>query len=167
LRPGFGDAHVGLISGSLSLDAVDLAGAVTQEEIRQRIASYAKANPEARWIVGRGWTYAAFPVGLPEKALLDAVVSDRPAFLVSYDGHTGWAIPGLAPPPGSRSAKDPPAVSSCATGTASPRAPSKRSGDGGGTPADSAPTPDRKVRALKRGLDLAASHGLTTVHDLP
>jgi len=89
--PGFGDAHVGLMSGSLGLDAVDLAGAVTQEGIRQRIASYAKANPEAPWVVGRGWSYAAFPGGLPSRAQLDALVPDRPAYLSSYDGHTGWA----------------------------------------------------------------------------
>jgi len=166
--PGFGDAHVGLMSGSLGLDAVDLAGAVTQEGIRQRIASYAKANPEAPWVVGRGWSYAAFPGGLPEKAALDAVVSDRPAFLVSYDGHTGWAnSPALLAAGITRSAKDPPGGVVVRDANGEPTGALKEE------PAMAAvrrlippPTPDRKVRALKRGLDLAASHGLTTVHDL-
>src|SRR5918995_1570776 len=27
----------------------------------------------------------------PQTALLDAAVPDRPAYLVAYDGHTGWA----------------------------------------------------------------------------
>ena len=40
---------------------------------------------------GRGWYYDPFPGGLPTRQQLDAVVPDRPAYLVAYDGHTGWA----------------------------------------------------------------------------
>ncbi|HSD28615.1 MAG TPA: amidohydrolase [Vicinamibacteria bacterium] len=166
--PGFGDAHVGLMSGSLALDQVDLAGAGTLDEVRARISRYAKANPEAPWVVGRGWSYAAFPGGLPDKAVLDVLVSDRPAFLVSYDGHTGWAnSPALIAAGITRSAKDPP-------GGAFVR-------DAGGEPTGALkeeaamapvrrlippPAPDQKARALKKGLDLAAAQGLTAVHDL-
>ena len=28
---------------------------------------------------------------MPTRQLLDALVPDRPAYLTSYDGHTGWA----------------------------------------------------------------------------
>jgi predicted amidohydrolase YtcJ len=166
--PGFGDAHVGLVSGSLALEQVDLSGAGTLDEVRARIARHAKANPEAPWVVGRGWSYAAFPGGLPDKTVLDALVSDRPAFLVSYDGHTGWAnSPALIAAGITRSAKDPP-------GGVIVR-------DAGGEPTGALkeeaamapvrrlippPTPDQKARALKKGLDLAAAQGLTSVHDL-
>jgi predicted amidohydrolase YtcJ len=168
LGPGFGDAHVGLMSASLALDAVDLAGATTEAEVGRRITAYAKATPEAPWILGRGWSYAVFPGGLPHRKLLDELVSDRPAFLVSYDGHTGWAnSPALLAAGLTRSAKDP------AGGVVVREADGEPSGALKEEPA-MAPVrrlipeanPDRKASALRKGMTLAASHGLTSVHDV-
>ncbi len=42
------------------------------------------------WVLGKGWMYAPFPGHLPTRAILDAVVADRPAYMGCYDGHTGW-----------------------------------------------------------------------------
>ena len=168
LGPGFGDAHVGLMSASLALDAVDLRGAATEAEVGRRIAAYAKANPAAPWILGRGWSYAAFPGGLPHRKLLDELVSDRPAFLVSYDGHTGWAnSPALLAAGLTRTAKDP------AGGVVVREADGEPTGALKEEPA-MAPVrrlipeanPDRKASALRKGMALAASHGLTSVHDV-
>jgi predicted amidohydrolase YtcJ len=168
LCPGFGDAHVGLMSASLALDAVDLTGAATLDEIARRITAYAKANPQAPWVLGRGWSYGAFPGGLPHKKALDALVSDRPAFLLSYDGHTGWAnSPALLAAGLTRAAKEP-------TGGVIVR-------DSDGEPTGALkeepamapvrrlipdPSPDQKTRALRKGLALAASQGLTSIHDV-
>ncbi len=168
LGPGFGDAHVGLMSASLALDAVDLAGAATEGEVGRRITAYAKANPQAPWVLGRGWSYAAFPGGLPHRRALDALVSDRPAFLVSYDGHTGWAnSPALLAAGLTRAAKDP-------VGGVVVRDPDgEPSGVLKEEPAMAPirrlipdPSPDQKAKALRKGLALAASHGLTSVHDV-
>ena len=89
--PGFGDAHLHFMSGSLTLGMVNLEDAWSVEEIQKRITAFAKANPDAPWVVGRGWTYGAFPGGMPHKKYLDAIVSDRPVWMTGYDGHTGWA----------------------------------------------------------------------------
>jgi predicted amidohydrolase YtcJ len=168
LCPGFGDAHVGLMSASLALDAVDLAGAATEAEVSRRITAYAKANPQAPWVLGRGWSYAAFPGGLPHRKALDELVSDRPAFLVSYDGHTGWAnSPALLAAGLTRAAKDP------AGGVVVRDADGEPTGALKEEPA-MAPvrrlipeaSPDRKASALRKGLAKAASHGLTSVHDV-
>src|SRR5262249_14908668 len=43
------------------------------------------------WVVGRGWFYSAFPGGMPSVELLDRLIPDRPAYLESFDAHTGWA----------------------------------------------------------------------------
>src|SRR4029453_6998664 len=76
--PGFNDSSVRFIDGGLSLGAVDLAGADTLEEISARIAAWAASNPDRPWIVGRGWTPAAFsPAGPPHEAL-DTGVADPP-----------------------------------------------------------------------------------------
>lgn len=164
---GFVDAHMHLVEGSLGLDGLDLAGASTADEIRARIAAFAKANPDAPWITGRGWSYAAFGGGLPDKALLDEAVRDRPVFLTSYDGHTGWAASAaLAAAEVTKATADP-------AGGAIVR-------DARGEPTgvlneaaidlvgSKAPPPSReeRYRAVKKGLDLLASYGLTSVHEV-
>jgi len=88
--PGFNDAHVHLLDGGTGLGRIDLAGAPTLEEIQSRIQRWAKNNPEAPWVLGRGWDDRAFPGGSPTHQQLDAVVPDRPARILSGDGHTAW-----------------------------------------------------------------------------
>ncbi|HEX6217561.1 MAG TPA: amidohydrolase family protein, partial [Vicinamibacterales bacterium] len=89
--PGFIDAHAHLVSGGLSLDQVSLADAKTIDEIKDTIRVWALSHPERQWITGRGWYYQPFNGAMPTRQLLDSLVPDRPAYLVAYDGHTGWA----------------------------------------------------------------------------
>jgi predicted amidohydrolase YtcJ len=89
--PGFNDAHAHLVSGGLSLDQVKLDDARTVDEIKDTIRVWAEAHPERQWITGRGWYYQPFNGAMPTRQMLDALVPDRPAYLVAYDGHTGWA----------------------------------------------------------------------------
>jgi predicted amidohydrolase YtcJ len=89
--PGFNDAHVHLMSGGLALSNVNLLDATTLEDIQSAVKAFAASHPERPWIRGRGWYYDPFPGGLPTRQQLDAAVPDRPAYLVAYDGHTGWA----------------------------------------------------------------------------
>ena len=88
LLPGLIDAHghvMGLGFGALQLD---LTGAASLEELQQRLKAYAAANPQARWIVGRGWNQEMWPVkAFPTAADLDAITSDRPVVLTRVDGH--------------------------------------------------------------------------------
>ena len=90
--PGFHDAHIHFLSGSLGLTNIDLTGICTLETMQQKIAEYARAHPQKQWITGRGWEYYCFPdKRLPKKEDIDPVVSDRPVLLIAYDGHTAWA----------------------------------------------------------------------------
>ncbi len=89
--PGFNDAHAHLISGGLSLSEINLLDAVTLDQLKESITIWAGAHPEREWITGRGWSYQAFNGAMPTRQLLDALVPDRPAYLIAYDGHTGWA----------------------------------------------------------------------------
>ena len=90
--PGFNDAHIHFLSGSLGLFEVDLTGACTLDQMQQRVRDYAGKNPGDGWITGSGWEYFCFPGHrLPHKQDLDAILADRPVFLRAYDGHTGWA----------------------------------------------------------------------------
>ena len=60
------------------------------EAIETKIRSFADLHPNQSWVVGRGWVYGTFQDGLPNKALLDRMVPDRPAITKCYDGHTLW-----------------------------------------------------------------------------
>jgi predicted amidohydrolase YtcJ len=89
--PGFIDSHLHP-SGGLSLSQVKLEQVFNGQEVARRISAYARANPQAPWVLGRGWEAGAFkPSGIPDRHLLDSLVPDRPAFLSASDGHTGWA----------------------------------------------------------------------------
>lgn len=91
LMPGFDDGHIHLLSGAREANGALLYPLETVGEIQARIAAHAAATPDAEWVLGRGWLYAAFPGAMPTAALLDAVVPDRPAWMGCFDGHTGWA----------------------------------------------------------------------------
>ncbi len=89
--PGFTDSHFHLIEGSRTLTQVDLNGTASIAEAQQRVKEFAAAHPNASWITGRGWSYDIFgEAALPDKKYLDEVLTDRPVYLVGYDGHTSW-----------------------------------------------------------------------------
>jgi predicted amidohydrolase YtcJ len=88
--PGFQDSHVHLISGGMELAQCNLNDLQTKEEIFARIRAYAAENPQKEWITGGGWALPVFPEANPSKEELDAIVSDRPAFLSAADGHSAW-----------------------------------------------------------------------------
>ena len=86
--PGLIDAHghvMGLGFGALQLD---LTGTSSLADLQARLKAYAAANPDARWIVGRGWNQELWPdQRFPTAADLDVVVADRPVVLNRVDGH--------------------------------------------------------------------------------
>lgn len=90
--PGFQDAHVHpLTSGIDQFDCnLDTSEETPQAYVSQ-VADCVQAMGDRSWISGGGWSVTAFqPSGIPNRALLDAVVSDKPAVFFSIDGHTGW-----------------------------------------------------------------------------
>jgi predicted amidohydrolase YtcJ len=89
--PGFNDAHAHVVSGSRGVNELNLLDATTADEIGDRLRAYAEATTDRPWVQGRGWYYTAFAGGLPTRQQLDAIVPDRPAYLVAYDGHSAWA----------------------------------------------------------------------------
>ncbi|MGZ3197226.1 MAG: amidohydrolase family protein, partial [Croceibacterium sp.] len=92
LVPGMIDAHLHMMELGLGLLTLDLTGTKSLEEAQAKISDYAKAHPDAPWIIGRGWNQETWKLGrFPTAAEIDAVVSDRPVWLERVDGHAGWA----------------------------------------------------------------------------
>ncbi|WP_053382236.1 amidohydrolase [Leucobacter celer] len=91
LSPGFQDAHVHPVGAGVELLQCNLTEAGNADEAVATVAAYAAAYPEEEWILGGGWSMDHFPGGSPSRALLDAIVPDRPVFLMSRDHHSAWA----------------------------------------------------------------------------
>lgn len=92
LLPGFTDAHIHFMEGSVNLLHLNLTPARNIPEIQKLVKEFAEKHPGDSWILGRGWTYPTFgPSALPDKKIIDAVVSDRPVYLQAFDGHSWWA----------------------------------------------------------------------------
>lgn len=169
LLPGLNDSHFHLLWGSLKLDDLQLWEATDRQLLAAAILHYAQANPQREWLIGSQVRYSAFE-GLPlDRHFLDALVPDRPLYLVAFDGHTVWVnsealrranlLQGRELPPGHEIVIDP------ATGLAT-----------GELREPEAFTPIRnliplrtdaeKRILLRKGLALAAQHGLTSVQNM-
>ena len=117
LLPGLIDAHGHIFNLGYYFSQVGLGGMTSLTQAQSAVTSYAKANPQARWIVGRGWNESHWDLGrLPTASDLDAVVADRPVALRRVDGHSLWVNslalqmagigPDTADPPGGHITRD-------------------------------------------------------------
>jgi len=88
--PAFGDAHVHAAAGGLESLRCNLLGLRSRQDSLAAVAAHcAGLGPDA-WVLGGGWTMAAFPGGLPTAADLDPITGGRPAFLPNRDHHSAW-----------------------------------------------------------------------------
>ncbi len=89
--PGLTDAHGHVLGlGELKLQ-VDLRDTSSIDDALGRIRKHIAANPQSRWVIGRGWNQVLWQERrFPTARELDAVVSDRPAIMTRVDGHATW-----------------------------------------------------------------------------
>jgi len=87
--PGFTDSHVHFPTWALAQTEVALDGCATLAEALDRI-SRAEVR-EGRWLRGYGWRSGDWTDGRePTKEDLDAITGDRPAALIAKDYHSLW-----------------------------------------------------------------------------
>jgi predicted amidohydrolase YtcJ len=89
--PGFHDAHVHPVHGGVELSQCDLNDRATVAEITAKVSECNANRPGSGWLLGRGWNLGLFPRANPNKALLDAITTQRPILLGGADGHSSWA----------------------------------------------------------------------------
>lgn len=88
LMPGFVEGHTHPFLGAFLTSGLDLQLA-NLDEVLAAIKAYAEANPTGP-IRGFGWRVDMFPPEGPNRAELDAILPDRPAFFFAIDGHSLW-----------------------------------------------------------------------------
>ncbi len=165
--PGFHDSHVHLMEGGVDMGLCNLKDVATPQAVLAEIRKYAAAHPGEAWVTGAGWDLPVFPEGIPRKEQLDEAVSDRPAYMESADGHSGWAnskalaLAGITKdtpdPAGGRIERDP--------ATKEPTGTLRESARELVTHKIPPATAAENAAGLKRGIEFANSLGITSVQE--
>ena len=92
MLPGFHDSHTHILIGVFSDENCDVLRIEPREAVEAALAECTglKGFGEERWIIGGGWGEWLFPLGNPDKALLDELFPHRPVYLESSYGHSAW-----------------------------------------------------------------------------
>ncbi|MBZ0306662.1 MAG: amidohydrolase [Anaerolineae bacterium] len=118
LIPGFNDAHVHVWKvGHLLTSMLDVRGVGSLPELQQKMAVFSANLRDGQWFMGRGYNEAQMVEGRhPTRHDLDAVLPDRPAYLIRTCAHIAVVnskaleIAGITadtlPPPGGRIDRD-------------------------------------------------------------
>jgi predicted amidohydrolase YtcJ len=161
--PGFTDSHVHFPTWAVAQHEVRLEGARSLEEAVARVRG-ALESTGGPWLRGRGWRSGDWsPVVEPTRHELDAIAPDRPVALMARDSHSVWL-----------------------NSAALARADGDLQVPGGVVELDEDGEPtgvlreescwhfrdryiettdDEYVEAMRAGMKLAASRGVTAVHD--
>ncbi|MFX0547223.1 amidohydrolase [Roseovarius sp. S1116L3] len=188
VMPGFIDSHVHLFQGSAALEFMAMEGVTTAENAARTIRAYAEANPDEPMILGTSTIYGLMDGRNPTRHDLDAILPDRPLALLAPDIHTLWAntmalrqaglLHGGRVPEGSVIVMEAGGNATGElqeTGAFGPVLKLSRTGGRdmlgyvtGAEPEPPATEAERAAdrRLIAKGLAHAASHGITTMHNM-
>jgi predicted amidohydrolase YtcJ len=164
---GFNDAHLHMASAGLEQMNVDLVGARSLDEFRDRLRAKCETAGPGEWVIGEGWDETLWPVqAVPSRWDLDEVAGSHPVYLERVDGHIGVANTHALQ------------LASVTVATRDPEG-GKIDRDENGTPtgilrekaqelvqaAIPKPTPEKRRQAIELALADLASHGITSAQD--
>ena len=162
--PGFTDSHVHFPTWALAQHEVRLEGTTSVDEAVACVREALERSPTSVWLRGRGWRSGDWrPPTEPTKEALDAIAPDRPVALMARDSHSVW-LNSAALAHANGDLQVPGGVVEL---------------DEGGEPTGVLreescwhfrdryieTTDDEYIEAMRAGVKLAASRGVTAVHD--
>jgi hypothetical protein len=162
--PGLVDSHVHFTTWSLAQREVRLEDTRTLDEALARVREAAASAPPGRWLRGFGWRSGDWSPSIePTKEALDAVTGSVPTALMAKDYHSLWLnsaalahangdlqVPGGVVERDERGEPTGVLREECAWHFRDHHA---------------SPDDDEVLEAMRPALKLAASRGVTTVHD--
>ncbi len=159
--PGFIDAHTHLVSTGLTRTVyLDLSGARSLEELLEQVRGELARRAEGEWLVGRGWDESRWPERrYVTRRELDRVAPANPVALFRVDGHLLVV--------NSRALKEVPLPQARLKG-------GKADLERGWLWEEAAwwfheqikPDLAHLKKAIMAGVELAHSHGLTSIHEI-
>ena len=157
--PGLNDAHVHFPTWSLAQRQVRLEGVHSLAEAVGRVAD---RLPAAGWLRGLGWRDADWTEP-PSRAALDAIAPDTPVILTSKDYHSLWLNSAALAHAGGDLDAPGGVVERDAAGE--PTGILRENAAWRFRDRHAAPTMDEMLDACRAGLRIAASRGVTAIHD--
>jgi len=164
--PGFHDAHVHPLSAGHSMLGCPLQDEASVDALLARVKECA-GRVSDEWVIGDDFDLGLFPDGNPNKALIDAVVPDRPVLLRGSDGHNWWLNSrGLERAGIDASTPDPPkGVIERDPASGEPSGVLRETAQGLVTPLLPVPSPEEDVVALRTALAEMNRYGITSFID--
>ena len=167
VMPGFNDAHMHLASAGLEKMNLNLVGAKTLDEFRERLRVKAEAAAPGEWVVGEGWDETLWPVKtLPTRWDLDEVSGKHPVYLERVDGHIGVAnTRALQLASVTVASRDPDGGKIDRDDAGTPNGILREKAQEAVQAAIPKPTHDKRRHAIELALADLASHGITSAQD--
>lgn len=92
IYPGFIDSHCHFYGYGMGLQEINLVGTKSFEEVIERVEKFAKENPDAEWLIGRGWDQNDWErKEYPDNIDLTELFPNKPVLLTRIDGHAALA----------------------------------------------------------------------------
>jgi hypothetical protein len=167
VMPGFNDAHMHLASAGFEKLNVELVGAKTLDEFRERLHAKVEAAGPGEWVVGGGWDETLWPVKvLPTRWDLDEVSKNHPVYLERVDGHIGVAnTRALQLASVTVASRDPEGGKIDRDEVGTPNGILRETAQDAVKAVIPKPTPDQRRQAIEAALSDLASHGITSAQD--
>jgi predicted amidohydrolase YtcJ len=167
VMPGFNDAHMHLTNAGFNRLTVDLTGAKSLEEFRERIRKRVETAEPTEWITGSGWDETLWVVKeIPGRWDIDEVTTDHPVYLERIDGHVAVANTlALKLSRVTLASKDPEGGEIGRDATGQPNGILRETAKEMVKSAVPAPTPDKRRQAIEAALQDIARSGVTSVQD--
>lgn len=187
--PGFIEGHMHLFSGAAELGHLQLFGTRGFEALQQKVEAYVRQHPGTDLITGQHADYVILGEHEPlTRHHLDRIVKDRPILLFAPDHHTAWAntlalekagiLKGRQLGPGNEIVMGPDGLAQGELREGEAINPVRALEAGGlryrlglSTGGEPDPYPDKAgfeadLRIIRKGLAHAASHGITSIHNM-
>lgn len=87
VMPGMTDCHMHFALGSMRLSQVSLESATTPAAFKQQIADAARTLAKGEWILGGGWDADRWDGEMPTRHWIDAATPDTAVAVYRYDLH--------------------------------------------------------------------------------
>jgi predicted amidohydrolase YtcJ len=165
--PGFNDAHMHLTDAGFKRLTVDLTGAKSGEEFRDRLRKRVQTAEPGEWITGSGWDETLWRAKeLPTRWDIDEVTSDHPVYLERIDGHVAVANTlALKMAHVTLASKDPEGGEIGRDTSAEPNGVLRETARELVTSIIPQPTPEKRRQAVEAALQDIARSGITSVQD--